>query len=156
MAECTVHSQSPCYGLLTALVLLNSVGRWCNTTQFFTKMVSFYMLVCMGVGRNFSRGGTSGFFQKFSAGGKSGEICFLSLEIKKQHYLLKFSNSCPSSDTHMLVCRKCSCHTIKNLGNFKRFNTILNSEILLNHIRKKKYLTDKFQLWLCFCIGNAK
>jgi len=32
---------------------------WCNTTQFFTNMVmvSFYMLVCMGVRRNFSRGG---------------------------------------------------------------------------------------------------
>ena len=70
LTECTVHSQSPCYGLLTALVLLNIVGRWCNTTQFFTKMVSFYMLVCTGVGRNFSRGGTSGFFQKFFYGGK--------------------------------------------------------------------------------------
>jgi len=39
LAEYTVHSLSPCYGLLTALVLLNSVVRWCNTTQFFTKMV---------------------------------------------------------------------------------------------------------------------
>ena len=39
------------------MVLLNSVARWCNTTQFFTKMVSFYMLVCMGVGRNFSMRG---------------------------------------------------------------------------------------------------
>jgi len=57
LAEYTVHSLSPCYGLLTALVLLNSVARWCNTTQFFTKIVSFYTLVCMGVGRNFSREG---------------------------------------------------------------------------------------------------
>jgi len=54
LAGYTVHRLSPCYGLLTALVLLNSVARWCNTPQFFTKMVSFYMLVCMGVGRNFS------------------------------------------------------------------------------------------------------
>jgi len=57
LAEYTVPSLSPCYGLLTALVLLNSVARWCNTTQFYTKMISFYMLVCMGVGRNFSRVG---------------------------------------------------------------------------------------------------
>jgi len=31
-------------------------------------MVSFYMLVCMGVGRNFSWGATSGFFQMFFYG----------------------------------------------------------------------------------------
>jgi len=34
----TVHSLLPCYGLLAALVVLNSVARWCNTTQFFTKL----------------------------------------------------------------------------------------------------------------------
>jgi len=56
LAEYTVLSLSPCYGLLTALVLLNSVVRWYNTTQFFTKMVQFYMFVCMGVGRILSRG----------------------------------------------------------------------------------------------------
>jgi len=55
LAEYTEHSLSPCYTLLSALVLLNSVARWCTTTQFFTKMVSFYMLVCMDVGRNLSR-----------------------------------------------------------------------------------------------------
>jgi len=68
LAEYTVHSLSPCYGLLTALGLLNSVARWCNTTHFLTKMVPFYMLACMGVGRNFSRGGTSGLFKKFIYG----------------------------------------------------------------------------------------
>jgi len=68
VAEYMVHSLSPCYRLLTAFVLLNSVARWCNTTQFFTKMVSFYMLVCIGVGRNFSRGTISGFLQKFFYG----------------------------------------------------------------------------------------
>jgi len=36
--EYTVPSLSP-YGLLTALVLLSSVARCCNTTQLFTKMV---------------------------------------------------------------------------------------------------------------------
>jgi len=39
LAECTVRSLSTCYKLLTSLVLLNSVTRCCNTTQFFTKMV---------------------------------------------------------------------------------------------------------------------
>jgi len=39
LAEYTVHSLSPRYGLLTALALLNSVARWWNTTQFFRKMV---------------------------------------------------------------------------------------------------------------------
>jgi len=39
LAEYTVNTLSPCYGLLTELVLLNSVARWCNTTHFFTKMV---------------------------------------------------------------------------------------------------------------------
>jgi len=56
----------------------------------------------------------------------------------------------------MLVCRKSLCHTIKNWCNFNRFNTIPNGEILLNLIRKMKYLTDQFQLRFCFCIGNAK
>jgi len=36
-----------------------------------------------------------------------------------------------------------------------RFNNILNGEILLNLIRKMKYLTDHFQL-CSFCIGNTK
>jgi len=33
-------------------------------------MVSSYVLVCMGVRRNFSRGGTIGFFQTFFYGGQ--------------------------------------------------------------------------------------
>jgi len=34
------------------------------------------------------------------------------------------------------------------------FNTILNSEILLNLIRKIKYLTDLFQLCFCFALAT--
>ena len=120
LEEYTVHSLSPRYGLFSALVLLNSVARWCNTTQFFTKMVSFYMLVCMGVERNFSRGWPLVNFKVFLREAKSSEICFSPLEIKKTAFLLKFSNSCPSSDTHLLVCRKRSCHTIKKLP-FKKY-----------------------------------
>jgi len=60
----------------------------------------------------------------------------------------------------MLVCRKNFVPHHQNIGviwcNFKRFNTILNIENLLNLIRKMKYLTDQFQLCFCFCIGNTK
>jgi len=38
------------------------------------------------------------------------------------------------------------------LCNFKRFNNILNSEILLNLIRHMKYLTDLFQLCFLFAL----
>jgi len=53
---------------------------------------------------------------------------------------------------YMLVCRKNFVpHHRKILViwcNFKRFNAILNSIILMNLICKMKYLTDKFQLFL--------
>jgi len=54
LAEYTVHSLSLCYGLLTALVLLNSVAKWWNTTHFFPK--TDVILQCMGVERMFSKG----------------------------------------------------------------------------------------------------
>ena len=37
----------------------------------------------MGVGRIFPGGAAGGFFQNLSREGKSGEICFFPLEIKK-------------------------------------------------------------------------
>ena len=87
---------SPCYGLLTALVLLNNVARWCNTIQFFTKVVPFYILLCIGVGRNFPGGVLSKFFKAFFYGGaKSGEICFLPLEIRKTEFLAKIFKFLP-------------------------------------------------------------
>jgi len=33
LAKDTVHSLPSCYGLLTALVLFNSVAIWCNTDR---------------------------------------------------------------------------------------------------------------------------
>jgi len=63
-------------------------------------MVSFHMLVCIGVGRNFSKVGTSGFFQKcFYGGPKVVKFAFFHSKLRKQRFLMKFSNSCPSSDT---------------------------------------------------------
>jgi len=80
-------------------------------------MVSFYMLVCMGVGRKFSRGLLVDFFKSFSTGGeKVVKFGYYHSKLRKQRFLLKFSNSCHSSDTHMPVCRKSSCHTIKKFG----------------------------------------
>jgi len=72
LAEYTVHSLSPCYGLLTALVLLKSVARWCNTTQFFTKMVSFYITcLCAWASEGiFPAGALVGFSKSFSTGGQ--------------------------------------------------------------------------------------
>ena len=102
--EYTVHSLSPCYGMHTALVLLKSVITWCNTTKFFTKMASFYMLVCMGVGRNFSRDATSGFFQTFFYGGpKVVKPAFYHSKLRKQHFLLNFTNPSTPSDTPACV-----------------------------------------------------
>ena len=61
------------------------------------------MLVCMGVGRIFFRGTLVDFSISFFRGGISGEIWFLPLETKKTRFLLKFSNSCPPSETHACV-----------------------------------------------------
>jgi len=48
------------------------------------------MLACMGVGRNFSRGGTSGLFKKFIYGRqKVVKFVFYHSKLKKQHFLLK-------------------------------------------------------------------
>jgi len=44
------------------------VEQYCQMVKcniIFTKMVKFYMLVCMDVGRIFYKRGTSGFFQTF-------------------------------------------------------------------------------------------
>jgi len=56
------------------------------------------MLVCMAVGKIFSKGALVDFFQKFSRGAKSGKICFYHSKLRKQHFLLKLSNFCPPSD----------------------------------------------------------
>jgi len=78
-------------------------------------MVSFYMLVCMGVGRHFSTGALVGFFQTFFYGGpKVVKLGFYHSKLENSVFLLNFSNSWPSPDTHMLVYRKRSCHAIRN------------------------------------------
>ena len=117
LAEYTVHSLSPCYGLLTALGLLNSVARWCKYNTIFHKNGVILHACVHGHRKEFLQGGTSGFFQQFFYGGpKVVKFGFYHSKLRKQRFLLKFSNSCPSSDTCMLVCRDCSCHTVKKFG----------------------------------------
>jgi len=67
LTEYTVHGLSACYGLLTALVLLNSVARWCNTTEFLQQWCNLYACV-HGRRKDFIQWGTSGVFQKFFQG----------------------------------------------------------------------------------------
>jgi len=137
LAAYTMHSLSPCYEFLTALVLLNSVAIWCNAPQFVTKKSHFTCLCAFGVGRNFSRGVTSGFFQKFLRGAKRGEIWFLPLEIKKNS-IFYWNFQIPAHlPTPICFCVGKVCAKPQKIwGNFKRFNTIRNSKILLNLIRK--------------------
>ena len=104
------------------------------------------------------QGGTSGFFQTFVYGGgaKVVKFVFLPLETKKIAVFAEIFKFLPPFRHTCLCVGKSSCRTIKNSSNFKRFNTILNREVLLNLIHKMKYLTDQFQLCFCFCIGNTK
>jgi len=157
LAEYTVHSLSPYCGLLTALVLLNSVARWWNTTQFFTKMVQFFMLVCMGVGRIFPGGPSVDFSKNFSMGGaKVVKFAVYHSKLRKEPFFAEIFKFLTPFRHPCLCVGKSSCHTIKNWCNFERLNTILDSEILLNLIRIMKYLADQIQLCFCFCIGNTK
>ena len=69
------------------------------------------------------------------------------------HHFFKFL---PPLRHSCLCIEKVRATAVKNWYIFKRLNTILNNEILLNLIRNKKCLTDQFQLYFCFCIGNTK
>jgi len=70
LAEYTVHSLSPCYGLLAALVLLNTVARWCNTTIFHKNGVILHVCV-HGRRKDFFQGGPLVDFSiSFSMGGQ--------------------------------------------------------------------------------------
>ena len=152
LAKYTVHSLSPCYGSLTAVVLLNSVARWCSTTKFLQKWCNLY--ACLhGRRKDFIQWILSKVFQW---GAKSCEIWFLPLTTKKTAFFAEIFKFLSPSDTHVCVQENVRATPLNNWCNFKRFNAILNSEILLNLLRKMKCLTDQFQLFCCFCIGNTK
>jgi len=104
LAEYTRHRLSPCYGLPTALGLLNSVARWCKYNTIFHKNVAILHACVHEHRKEFFQRGTSGLFQKFFCGGpKVVKFDFYHSKLRKQRFLLKFSNSCPPSDTHACV-----------------------------------------------------
>jgi len=77
LAEYAVHSLSPWYGLLAALVLLSSVARWCNTTQFFHKNGVILHACVHGRRKEFFQEGPLADLSKiFSTETKSGENLF--------------------------------------------------------------------------------
>jgi len=104
LAEYTVHSLSPCYDLLNALVLLNSVTRWCNITQFFN---GAFLHACVHGRRKFSfpEGSTSEFFQVVIGGPAVVRFVFYHSKLREQPFLLKFQIPAPLPRP-MPVCRK--------------------------------------------------
>jgi len=102
----------------------------------------------MDVGKNFSRGALADFPNVFLQGPKVVKVVFYHLKLRKQHFLLNFSIPASLPTPICLCAGNVRATRLKNLGNFKHFNTIPNSEILPNLIRKMKYLTNQFQLFL--------
>ena len=125
----------------------NFLQKWCN-----------FACLCAWASEGFYPGWALVDFSKsFSRVAKSGEICFLSPKTKKKSFFAEIFKFLLPPLTHPFRCvRKSSCHSTKNWCNFKYFNSIRNSEILLDLIRNTKCLTDQFQLCFCFCIGNTK
>jgi len=70
-----VHSLSTCYGLLTELLLLNSVTKWCNSPRFSQKSCHVTCLWEWASEGIFPGGSTSGFFQKFLLREAKTPIC---------------------------------------------------------------------------------
>jgi len=81
-----VHSLSPCYVLLTALVLLKSVAIWCNVTQFFTKICVILHACVHGCWTDFFPGvALMDFSKSFSRGrGKVVKFVFYHSKLKKR------------------------------------------------------------------------
>ena len=95
--------------------------------------------------------------KSFSTGGqKWWNLVFTTRNWENSIFCWNFQIPAPLQTSICLCVGKVCAKQLKNTGNSKRFNTIPNSEILLNLVRKMKYLTDQFQLCFSFCIGNAK
>ena len=113
----------------------------------------------MGVGIFFPGAPLVDFFKSFSGGGpKVVKFVFHHSKLRKQLFCRNFQVPAPLPTPNACLCvGKVRATPLKNWCNFKRFNTIQNREILLKLTRKMKYLTDQFQLCLCFCfsIGNT-
>jgi len=80
-------------------------GRTCFLEDDKACVDIFDILPSMGVGRIFSRGTSRAYFQNFSRGGKSGEICFFPLKTKKttffaEHFKIQERGKPPTSDAY--------------------------------------------------------
>ena len=93
--------------------------HWCCWTVLSDDVIQHNFLqcnftcLCAWALEGFFPWGTSGFFQKFSRGSESGEICFLPLETKKTAFFAEILKSLPSFRHPSLCVGKSSCHTIK-------------------------------------------
>jgi len=84
----------------------------------------------MGVGRNFSRGATSGFFQTFYKGEpKVVKFGFQHSKLRKTTFFAETFKLLPLFRHPCLCVRKVRATPLKIWGNFKCFNTILNRVI---------------------------
>ena len=127
---------------------MDCLPRWCCWTvlpdgviqhNFSQKWFNFTCLWGWALEGIFSRGGgTSRFFQKFFYGGpKVMKFGSYYSKLRKQHCWWNFQTLAPLP-TPICLCvgkvRATPLNNGENLGNFKPFNTISNSEILLNLI----------------------
>jgi len=88
LAEYTVQSLSPCYGLLTALVLLDMLTVGEIQHNLLQKCCDF---VIHGRRKDVFQGGTSGFFQTFFWGcPKVMKFVFYQWKLRKQLFFWKF------------------------------------------------------------------
>jgi len=86
------------------------------------------MLVCMGVGRKFSRGDHWWIFPKvFLRGPKVVKLGFYHSELREQHFLLKFVNSYPSSDINMFVYGTSMHRNIDAISYFQHSHNVIHS-----------------------------
>jgi len=116
---------------------------------------------CRGGGRTngmtafSSRGTLVDFFKSFSKGGQRWwNLVFTTHNYEKSLFCRNLQ--IPAPFPHPCLCAgKVRASPSNNWCNFKRLNTILNSEIFLNLIRKMKCFTDELQFCFCFCIGNT-
>ena len=147
-----VWQNTPCTVCRPATACL---PHWCcwivlpdGATQHNFLQCNFACLCAWTSEGSFPGGALVDFSKSFFRGDESGEICFLPLETNKTAFFAEVFKLLPSSRHPCLCAGKSSCHTIQNWCNLKCFNTIPNSEIFLNFIRKIKCLTDQYQLFL--------
>ena len=112
--------------------------HWCCWTvlpdgviqhNFSQNLCNFACLCAWESEEIFPEGPLVDFSKRFSRGGKSGEIWFLTLETKATAIFAAIFKFLPLFRHPCLCVGKVRATPLKNWCNFKRFNTILNSVI---------------------------